>query len=98
MKKKKKKLRNRNFFSEIEIFYRVFGIPGECPLRIESFIKIGQGVPEIYVPDTQTHTQRSLLLGFSTIFLRDFFKGFLTTFPQFSRVSFKEFLTIFQQL
>ena len=47
-KKIRKKFREIEiFFREIEIFFRVFDIPSECLLRIESFVKIGRGGPEL---------------------------------------------------
>ena len=35
------------FFREIEFFFCVFDIPRECRLRVESFIKISRGDPEL---------------------------------------------------
>ena len=49
--------RHRNYF------FRVFDIPREDRLRVESFIKIGQEVPEFWKWDTQTDRQTYFIIG-----------------------------------
>ena len=47
MGSKKNSAKSKFFFREIEIFFRVFDIPSECLLCMQSFAKIGRGGLEL---------------------------------------------------